>query len=144
MKLSEAKIGRVFICSLDYDSDLYDSIEKLVQKHEIKNAWFWAIGALRKARISFYDQIKQEYQNLVVDKKLEIVSCTGNIAGLKDHRIIHAHVSLADSKGKSYGGHLISGCSIFATELFLIELNGLRLERLYDAITGLNLLNPHS
>ena len=141
MKFKKAGIGEVFICRLDYDSDLHESIEKFVRKHKIKIAMFWAIGALRKARISFYDQEKKAYQDLAVDKTVEIVSCIGNITGFEGHPSIHAHISLADNKGKSYGGHLIRGCIIFSTELFIIELEGLYLERHYDPITGLNLLN---
>lgn len=53
--------------------------------------------------------------------------------------MIHAHIVLSDSKGRTFGGHLLPGTVVFAGEVFMLELPGIKLEREYDQETGLNL-----
>ena len=141
MRLSEVKIGKSFVCRLDHGSDLYDSIIAFTEKLEVKNAVFFAIGALKKAKLAFYDQGEKKYSEINIEKPLEVISCMGNVSSMKKKTMVHAHVSLADKDGSSYGGHLIKGSIVFATELFLMKVEGIDLEREYDPVTGLNLLN---
>jgi predicted DNA-binding protein with PD1-like motif len=54
--------------------------------------------------------------------------------------IVHAHLVLSDEKGKAFGGHLLEGTELFACELMMNEYKNLRIERKYDKLTGLNLM----
>ena len=53
--------------------------------------------------------------------------------------MVHAHINLADSEGRTFGGHLAEGTTIFATELYLEELKGEKKIRRFDQETGLTL-----
>ena len=70
---------------------------------------------------------------LALEGPLEILSLTGtlNASG------VHLHVSVSDSEGAVFGGHLLSGCLIRTTaEIVLLALPGVRFARRRDAATG--------
>ena len=57
--------------------------------------------------------------------------------------MVHAHITVCDSEGRAFGGHVLEGCVVSPTaELALLELSGARLVRRLDAATGLKLLVP--
>ncbi|VVB62466.1 Uncharacterised protein [uncultured archaeon] len=134
----ELKRGRSLLVRLDHDADLVDQIFRLAADESIHTGAFSVIGALTQAEIAFYDQESHEYSKLLVEENTELVSCTGNVSIREGKPFVHAHVVLADSDGKTIGGHLLHG-NIFAAELFLIELSGKPMIRESDQTTGLYL-----
>jgi len=139
MRFAEGTLGRFFVCRLDYESDLLDSIKRFADEKGVKVAVFFLLGAVKKARFSFYDQEEKKYVEDEIDEPMEVLSCIGNIARMKGETIVHGHTVLSNREGKSYGGHLINGTIVFSAELFIMELKGIVLEREYDKVTGLNL-----
>ena len=137
MQLSE---GRVFIGRLKTKSDLLLSLTEFCKKENIRLGVFSVIGAATRAKLGYYNQDTKKYiESVILNKKLEITACTGNIS-LKDSEIfVHAHITLADSEGRCRGGHLMPGCAIFAAEYYIKELTGKELSRKDDPETGLSL-----
>ena len=140
VRFVELSAGRVVVIKPDYGEDLIEAVEKAAEKLNVTAGIFWAIGAVRKAAVSYYDQREKEYVRHRIDKPLEILSCVGNVSELEGRRVVHAHVALADRDGKAYGGHLERGTEVFSGEIFLIETRGPPLTRGYDETTGLNVL----
>jgi uncharacterized protein len=134
----ELKRGRSMLVRLDHGADLMDQISELAVDEGIQTGAFSVLGALIQAEIAFYDQESHEYSALLVEENAELVSCTGNVSIREGKPFVHAHVVLADSDGKTTGGHLLHG-KIFAAELFLIELLGKPMVRENDQTTGLYL-----
>jgi predicted DNA-binding protein with PD1-like motif len=134
----ELKGGRSLLVKLDHGADLVDQISKLAVDEGIRTGTFSAIGALAQAEIAFYDQESHEYSELLVEESSELVSCTGNVSIRDGKPFVHAHVVLADSDGKTIGGHLLNG-KIFAAELSFTELLGEPMVRKSDETTGLYL-----
>jgi len=136
----EPEYGRAFIGRFESGKDLLEELNAFCKKENIRLGVFNLIGAVRNAKLGYYDQEKKQYTGCVeLNKKLEIASCTGNIS-IKDGEIfVHAHITLADMEGKAFGGHLMPGTEIFAAEFFVQELIGQVLVRAKDEITGLPL-----
>jgi uncharacterized protein len=134
----EFKRGRSLLVRLDHGADLVVQISKLAVDEGIHTGTFSVLGAMTQAEIAIYNQKSHEYCSLLVEENSELVSCTGNISTRDGKPFVHAHVVLADSDGKTVGGHLFYG-KIFAAELFLIELLGEPMVRLSDETTGLYL-----
>ncbi len=131
--------GKVILERLPHDSDLLEAMTELAGRGGIKLGTISAIGAVKRAKIGFYDQKTREYLETEINQPMEISSCLGNIS-LKDGEIfVHAHVTLADKEGRVLGGHLAPGTIIFAAECRITELKGESLKRSYDDITGLSL-----
>jgi len=136
----QPKSGRLFVGRFEAGQDLLAELTEFCKKENIRLGVFNLIGAVRNAKLGYYDQQHKQYTGCVeFNNKLEITSCTGNIS-LKDGEIMaHAHITLADFDGKAFGGHLMPGTEIFAAEYFIQELTGAELHRGKDEITGLPL-----
>ena len=130
---------RAFLALLTHDADLYQSIEKAFAAEEVQMGFFFAIGAVKNARISFYDQHQKTYLPLFIDRPAEILSCMGNMSLLDGKPFVHVHITLGFEDGSTAGGHLMEGTIIYACELHAMVLKGKALERHFDSTTGLKL-----
>ena len=139
MWFQQAKPGRHFIGRLPFKGDLLQALEAFAAEKQVHAGWVQVIGAVEKAVIGFYNQQKRQYEHLVFDKELEIVSCLGNISLREGRPVAHLHITLGDNLGGLLGGHLVPGTVVFAGEFFLQELIGPRLVRGPDSDTGLPL-----
>ena len=138
MSSRELGVGRNFLVRAEHDSDLIKSVAELAKKNEITTAAFTAIGALKNAKLGFYDQKKHGYSETLFSIPLEIASCIGNISIKDCEPFVHAHVVLANQNGNTNAGHLLEG-KVFAAEIHLTELVGAKLVRKNDPVTGLSL-----
>ena len=139
MGFKEFVLGRTFIARAIHDSDLIEFLAVLAQKTGITAASFTAIGALKNAKLGFYDQDKHEYLEILISNPFEIASCIGNISAKEGAPFVHAHAVLANKSGITKGGHLLGG-TVFAAEVHMTELvSKEQLVRKADEITGLSL-----
>ena len=136
---AEAVAGRISVCRLPHGGDLLQSIREAAEKLDVEAAVFWIIGAVKRARVSFYDQERKTYRQMELGGPMEILSCTGNVGKLKGGTVVHAHAVFGEAEGRAYGGHVEKGTEIFSAEMFMVEVKGIRLEREFDETTGLNL-----
>jgi predicted DNA-binding protein with PD1-like motif len=136
MSLFEGNANKELIVRLKHDADLIQSIAELARSSGIDAGSFTAIGALKRARLGYYDQKNHEYREIKIDSPHEMASCVGNVSVSDGKPFVHAHVVLADEKGNARAGHLLEGI-VFAAEVHLRQLEGLKLERKYDEVTGL-------
>lgn len=95
--------------------DLRNSIQQYVNDHKIKAGWLiTCVGSLIDYNIRFANVQKEANGS----GHFEIVSLTGTVSDKGSH----IHVIIADSTGKTIGGHLLEGCKIYTTaEIVLVE-----------------------
>ena len=137
--MKKVKSRELFMGKLSHGGDLLKEITDLCRKENIQLGRIEALGAVQKASLAFYNQQTHEYQFFVIDQPLEITKLVGNVS-LKDGTpIVHAHITLADKTGKTYGGHLAPGTVIFACEFILEVFDGPIFERGFDEETSLPL-----
>jgi predicted DNA-binding protein with PD1-like motif len=134
----EYSAGIELMVRLEHDADLVQSITELARSRGIEAGNFTAIGALKHARLGYYDQKNHEYGEMKIDTAHEIASCVGNISMKNGEPFVHAHVVLADENGNTKAGHLFEGI-VFAAEVHLRQLEGSKIERKYDEVTDLSL-----
>ena len=140
MVVFEYDAGKELIVRIKPDAELVRSIAELAKEKGIAAGSFVAIGALKHAKLAYFDQKDCQYREIAVDSPHEMASCVGNIS-LKDGALfVHAHVVLADDAGNTRAGHLVEGI-VFAAEVHVRQLHGPKLERVYDKTTGLSLWN---
>jgi len=136
--LFEYSASKELIVRLKHDADLVQTITELARSKGMEAGSFIAIGALKRARLGYYDQKNNEYREMEIDTPHEMASCIGNVSLKDGEPFVHAHVVLADEAGNTKAGHLFEGI-VFAAEVHLHQLEGPRLERKYDEVTGLSL-----
>ncbi|MEO5327786.1 MAG: DNA-binding protein [Magnetococcus sp. THC-1_WYH] len=137
--LHEVHLQKYFMGRLNHGDDLLGVLTQTCQDLKISLGHIQAIGAVQKAVLGYYHQEQKSYHTIDLDQHLEIVQLTGNIS-LKDAvPFVHAHLTLSDPSGRTYGGHLFPGTLIFACEVFIHAVQGPPCERTLDATTGLPL-----
>ncbi len=116
-------------------NDLRLSIEKFVTENEIKAGWTVScLGSLTTYSIRFANQNEPAIDN----GYFEILTLTGTVSV----NGCHLHISVADDKGTTIGGHLLNGCIIYTTaEIVLTESAKYIFTREKDNITGWKELN---
>ena len=135
----QADAGRAFVGRLATGSDLVGEIERYCLEQDVMAAQVIVVGAVRRARYAYYEQSAHRYDELESETHHEIVGFVGNIS-LRDKRpFLHAHATFADAGGATVGGHLLSGCEVFAAEVMIRELGDVSLVRVHDEETGLAL-----
>ncbi len=115
--------------------DLKRELTRYTQEKNIQAGFILTcVGSLNGAvlRLADENQIKK------FTKKYEIVSLTGTLSpdGL------HLHMSIADKKGNTFGGHVKEGCQIHTTaEIVIGEGADFIFSREKDESTGFKELN---
>jgi predicted DNA-binding protein with PD1-like motif len=122
--------GKAFAFRILPGQDLKEELEKKVRENQWKAAGLLtAAGSLNSAKIRFANQ----NHATEIPGKLEILSISGTL-GLDGS---HLHISLADSAGKTYGGHLMPGCPVYTTaEIILFILDDYEFKREIDSASG--------
>jgi len=139
MGAREYERGRRIVARLPHGGDLLTEIAGVADAHGVRLAELRAIGALRCARLAYYDQAAHTYREFPVERPVELVALLGNISRRDGATAVHAHVTLSDTDGRCFGGHVAPGCVVFACELMVQELVGETLARELDEETGLPL-----
>lgn len=138
-KFWEAKAGRAFVGRLATGSDLVEEIERFCLEREVTAAQVTVVGAVRRARYAYYEQVEHRYLELESGSHHEITGFVGNVSLRDDKPFLHAHATFADATGATVGGHLLRGTEVFAAEVMIRELRDVALARLPDEETGLAL-----
>lgn len=137
MDYQEVDGAREFVARLEHGKDWRGQIEAFAEDEEIDAAFFFGLGAVQDAVLSFYDQDDKEYRDIEFDEPLEVVPAVGNISWLDDGRFAHTHVALSRDDGTTVAGHLDSATT-FAGELYVREFDA-ELVRERDDVTDLDL-----
>ncbi len=138
MRAKRVEAGRNFLVRVEHDSDFLEFLTEFAKENKIMLAGFTAIGALKSAKLGFYDQQKHEYVEHSLLVPQELATCVGNVSLKMGEPFVHAHAVLSDKEGNVRGGHLLGG-RVFAAEIHLTEYLGEEVVRKPDAVTGLAL-----
>ena len=137
--LQKVKTEDIFMGNLPFGCDLLGSLTDICSQKEICLGRLEAIGAVKKARIGYFNQKKNQYEFHLYEKPMEILCLMGNISIKDGSPMIHAHITLADNKGNAIGGHLAPDTTVFACEFVITSYHGPDLIRRQEPKTGLAL-----
>ena len=121
---------RTYALRLKPGQDLRRELEGFAKAEKLQAGLvLTAVGSLTKAALRLADQT----ETTAFEGKFEIVSLVGTLS--PDG--VHLHVSLSDKTGRTVGGHLVEGCTVYTTvELVVGEVEGVRFTREQDPQTG--------
>lgn len=122
MKFRSDTIKRIHYVRLEKGEDILPSIIEYCQLHKIKSAAIYGIGAVESASLGYYDLTSSSYLENKFNFSAEVISCIGNIAKNEetDEYIAHLHMMIGDSKGQTFGGHVLPNNIISVTGEFVI------------------------
>ncbi len=145
MEYQVGKPGRVIVMRLSEGEDLYESIETVAKKEDIRAAAVLITGGFRKANVVVGP--KQEKPR--IEPKFKDFSGPGEVLGVgtiywnDEGPKMHMHTAI----GK--GDETLIGCPRDETKIFLImevtiiEIQGITATRKLDESTGFKLLKLH-
>lgn len=131
--------GRIHLVRLNTGEDILGGITAYVVEHDIRAAWIAYLGAVRRASLRYFDQDIREYCDFMIGHHLEVLSGVGNVSVLDGAPFVHTHMTVGDDRGRAYGGHVNSGCEVWALEVAIQELVGDVPVRESDDCTSLGL-----
>jgi predicted DNA-binding protein with PD1-like motif len=110
--------------------DLKSEIQTLVTQHRLQAGSIAScVGCLQTLNI----RLAGATSTLSLQQPFEIVSIMGTLT--PQHQ--HIHISVADSRGQVFGGHLLEGNIIDTTaELIIHQYEQLNFSREHDPMTG--------
>ena len=131
------KFGNTYVIRLDPGEEIVEKIVWLAAVEGIRLGKLTGLGAVDNVTLkSFQPETKQYYAHMY-HTDLEIVSLIGSITTLNGRPYPHMHMSVADSVGHVYGGHLNKAVVSASCEIFLDVVNGV-VERKPNPKIGLN------
>lgn len=115
---------------LDPGVDLKNKLLEFCKTHKIQAGFVLSgIGSLKNLSL----RLANSKDLLQKNEKFEILSLQGSLT----ESAVHLHMSVADSSGNCWGGHLMEGCEIFTTaEILVGELPDVVFAREMDPRSG--------
>jgi hypothetical protein len=126
---------QIFALRLSPNQDLKQSLQSFARVQGIEAGFIvTTVGSLKQATLRFANHA----ETTQFTEHFEIVSLTGTVSVHGSH----LHIAIADSTGRTIGGHVMDGCLIYTTaEIILGEVVDLKFTRPLDAETGYHELN---
>lgn len=124
---------QIYAMRLHPGQDLKQEISSFAKVNHIDAGYIiTCVGSVRKLSLRLANQpTVSSWEN-----KFEIVSLVGTIS---EGGLVHLHMSVADSTGKTIGGHLADGNIIYTTaEIVIGEAHDYKFTRPVDSVTTYN------
>ena len=131
---------RTYVLIFETGDEVSAGLLSFAQKHGLSASRFTAIGAFERLTLGYFDWTRKDYEKIVIEEQVEVLSLIGGIAREGAKPKIHAHVVLGKRDGTAHGGHLLEGFVRPTLEVMLIESPS-HLARTYDRASGLALID---
>lgn len=138
-----------YVLRFDAGEELIKELADFCLKEKINAGSLSGIGSAQNIIIAYYNLDTKQYEDATVERRLEIISLSGNIALLNDvprktssrgKPYAHIHGTFSDADMQPISGHVKKLIVSATCEIVLIKLEG-EMRRAYDPKTGLNLLS---
>ena len=140
--IHEADGQRTYAIILAAGDEVMECLKQFSAQEKLSAAQITAIGAFRRAVISYFDWDTKEYVHIPVEDQVEVAAFTGDVAVGPDGKpAVHAHVVLGKRDGSALAGHLTEGHVRPTLEIILTE-SPAHLRKKHDAESGLALIAP--
>ncbi|MCS7286779.1 MAG: DNA-binding protein [Anaerolineae bacterium] len=141
MQVFGSRFSDVIIIKLDSGEEIFSSLKQWAAEQQVFSGTFYAIGALARAVLGYFDPKTRDYLKIPVESQTEVVCMLGNLAIGEDRApIFHIHVILSFPDGRTVGGHLFEGVVNPTLEITFFPVRTIMLRR-FDPGIGLRLLS---
>ena len=118
---------------------MLEEIRWKAEREEIFTAFVTCIGALNRGALGYFDLPSRSYIRKEFTHRMELVSCTGNIALRDGKPWPHLHCVVSNGEMLTLAGHLLDA-EVFLVEGFFFVLDQ-PIHRIPDPESGLTLWN---
>lgn len=139
--LDRRKDGADYVLIFETGDTLMDPLERFAGDLDVRAGTILALGAFQNATLAYFAWESKEYEELIVDEQVEVVSLTGNIGREETDVRLHIHAVLGRRDGSVIGGHMMDAVVRPTLELF-VRTYPTTLARVLDQESGLALIRP--
>ncbi|MDO4663178.1 MAG: DNA-binding protein [Tissierellia bacterium] len=134
------RFGNKLVIRLVKGEKVVASIREVLEKEKVYAGNIQAIGALGYVNMGIYNPDKKTYDNMEINKMVELTALLGNASVKDDELYTHFHITIGDEKGNAHAGHLNEAVVSMTAEIFVDIIDG-HIGRIHDEETGINLLD---
>ena len=138
MKVRKLDFGSML--RFEKGDELMSVLVKFIADNQLPFASFTLIGATTDVELGFFSLKDKDYKWKNFTGEYEIVGGVGNISLLEEKPMIHLHITIADDEYRTHGGH-VRKLIVGATCELTLFVSKERIERKFDEVVGLNLLD---
>ncbi len=128
----------IIVARIDKGEEILEKMKEIAIKENILLANVNALGATNDFTVGCYDVNEKKYYSNTFNGDYEIVSLTGTINTMNGEYYSHIHMSAANCKGITVGGHLNRAIVSVTCEMIITIING-KVDRKHDDAIGINL-----
>ena len=142
MEYSVGHLGRVIVVRLSEGEEIYESIESVADKENVRSAAVLITGGIRKAKVV----VGPKEEKPKITPEFRQFAGPGEVLGVgtiyRDDKGPKLHIHTAMGRAdRTLVGCPRGGASVFCVlEVVIIEINGISATRVLDGQTGLKLL----
>ena len=129
-----------YIIKIEKGEEVVSSLTDFCAQHDINNASFTGIGAVKGLTCGYYALDEKKYYFTDYDSLIEVVSLTGNVMLKEGKPFIHVHGVFTNETNSAFGGH-IQKMLVGVTLEIILQKYDTQLERKLDEDIGLFLIN---
>ncbi|WBW49794.1 DNA-binding protein [Peptoniphilus equinus] len=133
------KIQDTYVVRLDRGEEIMTKLTELAEEEGIRLATVYGLGAVTDVEMGFYDVTKKQYYANTFSEDYEVLHLNGNVTTKDGAPYLHVHLTIADSAGRTFGGHLNKATIAVTGEIFVRVLEG-TVARKMDETIGINLM----
>jgi hypothetical protein len=129
-----------YLIRFDPRDEVMEELKKFCERAGVGGGVFFGVGSSQYLLLSYYNVKKKIYEDYEISEDVEIISFSGSVALKDDKVLVHAHGAFSYPNGKMRGGHVKKLVVSGTCEIYLDAFDKM-VGRIYDEITGLNLLD---
>jgi predicted DNA-binding protein with PD1-like motif len=131
---------KTFALVFQTGDEVVEGLKQFAQVNHLAATQFGAIGAFEELTVGFFQPDKKQYNKIVIQEQVEVLSLLGDIATKDGQPQLHAHVVVGKADGSAHGGHLLKALVRPTLEVVVTE-SPRHLHRTVDPETGLALID---
>ncbi len=132
------KFNDKIIARIDKGEEIISALGAICAEQNIKLAQISAIGAVGELTVGVFKTAEKQYKANSFRGDFEIVSLSGTVTTMNGGFYAHLHMSVGDSEGKVFGGHLNRAVVSATCEMVITIIQG-EVYREFNEDVGLNL-----
>jgi uncharacterized protein len=118
----------------------HDGVVAILRREKVQYATLTGLGAVRWAKLAYWNAVTREYEAHEVEEQVEVVSLVGNIALRDGEPFLHWHIALGRKDLSLFGGHFLDAIVHPNLEVWL-QVESEPVHRRVDAASGLALMD---